>query len=71
LQQNSGKRIAVIEIGAGTAIPTVRREGEKLAQYNAFLIRINPNEYKIHPSLGVGISLGGLEGIKRILEGFI
>lgn len=36
-------QFVVIEIGAGTAIPTVRREGEKLAQkYKTTLIRINP-----------------------------
>ena len=34
LQQNAGKRMAIIEIGAGTAIPTVRIEGEELAFIN-------------------------------------
>ena len=67
LQQNSGKKIAIIEIGAGTAIPTIRKEGEKLARYNALLIRINPNDYKIKPNIGVSIPLGGLEGIKKII----
>ena len=71
LQQNAGRRMAIIEIGAGTAIPTVRIEGEELAKYNALLIRINPRDYKIDPNLGFSIPLGGLEGIKRILEGLI
>ena len=71
LQQNSKKRIAIIEIGAGRAIPTVRIEGEELAKYNALLIRINPYDYQIDPNLGFSIPLGGLEGIKRILEGLI
>jgi len=71
LHQNAGKNIAIIEIGAGTKIPTVRLEGEKLAQYNAFLIRINPKDYKINPNLGISIPLTGLEGIKSVLEELI
>ena len=71
LHKNSGKYIAIIEIGAGTAIPTVRIEGEKLAEFNSLLIRINPRDYKIESNLGFSIPLGGLEGIKKILEGLI
>lgn len=38
-------RFVIIEIGAGTAVPTVRRESEKLAlKYKTTLIRINPND---------------------------
>ena len=63
------KKLAVIEIGAGNAIPTVRQEGESLVKKykNSKLIRINPREYDMLPGLGVGLPLGGLEGIKAIL----
>lgn len=43
--ENKGYRFVIIEIGAGTAVPTVRREGEKLAlKYKTTLIRINPKD---------------------------
>jgi NAD-dependent SIR2 family protein deacetylase len=39
----SGRRIVVIECGAGTALPTIRRIGEQLAERTlATLVRINP-----------------------------
>ena len=38
------KDLVVIEMGAGTAIPTVRNNGNKLARQGATLIRINPRE---------------------------
>lgn len=40
------KKLCIIEIGAGTAVPTVRHESETiLRQYeNSSLIRINPRE---------------------------
>ena len=45
--QNS-RTIAVIEMGAGTALPTVRRHGEYLAsRLNACLIRINQEKAKL------------------------
>jgi hypothetical protein len=53
----------VIEIGAGTAIPTVRRFGE--AQ-DCPLIRINARERQVRPSGDVGLAMGGLEGLKAI-----
>lgn len=63
------QKLVIIEIGAGTAVPTVRIEGENIARSydNATLIRINPREDTISPSLGFGLSLGGYEGIKSIL----
>ena len=61
-------KLAIIEIGAGTHIPTVRYESEETAKaLDAFVIRINPRDYDIPQELGVGITLGGLAGLKRIL----
>ncbi len=45
LTSHGNSRMSVIEIGAGTAVPTVRIEAERLAAFpNATLIRINPRE---------------------------
>ncbi len=44
LHAQAGRRIAVVELGAGTAIPTIRAIGEDLASGGATLIRINPRE---------------------------
>jgi NAD-dependent SIR2 family protein deacetylase len=41
----SNSKVTIIEIGCGLAIPTVRRQSEKLAEkYNGSVIRINPRE---------------------------
>lgn len=66
----SGSRAVVVEMGAGSAIPTVRLFGERLAaESDATLIRINPREPEIPPALGdSGVSLpcGALEGLRLI-----
>ncbi len=60
-------KMAVVEIGAGTAVPTVRLTGERIArQLEAKLIRINPREPQIDQRLGWGLPMGGLEGIRLI-----
>lgn len=61
--------LVVIEIGAGTAIPTVRFEGEDIVKKykNSKLIRINPREYDIDETLGIGLNLSGLKGIESII----
>ena len=67
--KKKNRRLAIVEIGAGTAVPTVRLTGESLArELGAKLIRINPREPEIEADLGWGLALGGLEGIERILS---
>jgi NAD-dependent SIR2 family protein deacetylase len=66
------RRPVVIEIGAGTHVPTVRWFGE---MRGAPLIRINPTEPEQPTARGVSLALGGLaalEGIAAVLgeEGF-
>lgn len=65
-----GKRVVVVEIGAGTAIPSIRHTSESLIKsHNASLIRINPREYQV-PSGQISIpegALKALEGIEREL----
>ena len=67
-------RLVVLEMGAGTAIPTIRYMGERLTgRNNAVLIRINPREGQIPPGQ-ISISAGaveGLTGIDRCLREFI
>lgn len=57
----------IIELGAGTAIPTLRRFAERLA---APLIRINPHAAEAGVALArdVSIPLGALEGLRGIAD---
>lgn len=60
------ERPLCIEIGAGTAIPTVRNFSE---QQGWRLIRINPDEAQIpDPRTGIALPVGGLAGITALLD---
>lgn len=49
----------VIEIGAGTSLPAVRRFSQRMVlHHNAALIRINPHEAHVGNLRGVGIAAG-------------
>jgi len=67
--RTNNKKLAIIEIGAGTAIPTIRQQGEHMAKRfkNYKLIRINPRDFKMSKNLGFSIPFGGLDGLKKIL----
>lgn len=58
-------RVVTVELGAGTAIPTVRLFGE---QSGGTLIRFNPTEPDVRPGHGEGFAVGALEGLRRLLE---
>ncbi len=65
--QKKSARLAIIELGAGSAIPTVRYTCEKLSQiFGGTLIRINLREANV-PSGHFGLATGALEGL-RLLE---
>jgi len=66
LKNNSDRSIAVIELGAGKAIPTIRMISERIGrEKNAAVIRINPRESSIRkPHLSM--SCGALEGLRNI-----
>ena len=68
--KETNKKLAIIEIGAGTAIPTIRNSGERFAKKNKNmkLIRINPRDFHINQYLGFSIPFGGLEGISKVLN---
>ena len=60
------KKIAVIEIGAGTAIPSIRSMSESSAkQFKTPLIRINPRKYQGLYNT-IKLSFGGADGIQKI-----
>ncbi len=66
---NNNYKLAIIEIGAGKAVPTVRWTSERISKlFNAPLIRINPRDYDISLPQGIPIPLKGLEAIKEIFN---
>lgn len=67
-QKKSSKKIVIIEVGAGVAIPTIRHLGESLAKRDhCKLLRINPRDYDIDSNIGISLPFGGLEGIEKIM----
>ncbi len=63
--EKEGGKLAVIELGAGTTVPTVRNTSEQIAKrFNVPLIRINPRE-----SFGAEIALpmGAAEALSMII----
>jgi NAD-dependent SIR2 family protein deacetylase len=66
LTDHRDARLVVLEMGAGTAIPTIRYMGERLASTGrGSLIRINPREAQT-PAGAISISAGALEGLRGI-----
>jgi len=55
----------VIEIGAGTDVPSVRRTCQSLG---APLIRINPREPQVGGAHDVGIAAGALDSLRRLRD---
>ncbi|MBI3713193.1 MAG: NAD-dependent deacetylase, partial [Burkholderiales bacterium] len=61
------QRPIVIELGAGTAIPSVRHFSHRMIQYHgARLIRINPLECEVPNTMDVGIKTGALDALEAI-----
>lgn len=64
--QSANAQLAIIELGAGHAVPTVRTESQSIYRsQHAKFIRINPRDYET-PAGGISIPLGSKEGIERI-----
>jgi NAD-dependent SIR2 family protein deacetylase len=72
LSEVQGKRLVVVECGAGTAIPTVRHYCEAMSErFRGRLVRINVREPQV-PRGHIGLALGAraaLEEIDRLLAG--
>lgn len=56
--------IVVVELGAGTAIPSARIEGERSSKSR--LIRINPRDSEIAARAGISIRGGAMETLEAI-----
>jgi len=56
------KRPVVIEIGAGTDIPTIRMFSDRFSR----LIRINPRDHQVPAPSALSLPMGGLAGIEGI-----
>ncbi|MDK9718350.1 MAG: NAD-dependent deacetylase [Trichlorobacter sp.] len=67
LDEQGDKKIVVIEMGAGTAIPTIRATSERLGWRHAAatVIRINIREPEI-AAPHIGLACGALEGLQRL-----
>ncbi|MEK8018083.1 MAG: Sir2 family NAD-dependent protein deacetylase [Candidatus Parabeggiatoa sp.] len=67
-KQHQKSNLAILEIGAGTSVVTIRLYSEQFAKkYNSTLIRINPREYEV-PNGQIAIPLSGVEGIDRLVK---
>lgn len=59
--------LVVIELGAGTAVPSVRHFSHNISlEYGARIIRINPREAQVPSSNDVGIAAGSLKALQKI-----
>lgn len=60
-----GAKTVIVELGAGLAVPTVRRQSEILQREGATLVRINPRE--AHGPRGtLSVPLGAREALMRL-----
>ncbi|MEU3272764.1 Sir2 family NAD-dependent protein deacetylase [Saccharomonospora sp. NPDC006951] len=62
----SHRDAVVIEIGAGRAVPTVRRQAELASAANAALIRVNPHEAEVRHGRGVPVGADALPALRAI-----
>ena len=61
-----GARLAIVEIGAGSAVPTVRMTSERIAsRTDATLIRINPREPQA-PHGHIGLPINAVQALQEI-----
>jgi len=68
LNEVKNSRLLIVELGAGSAVPTVRMTSERVARsLNATLVRINPREPQI-PHGQMSLPLGALEALEAIDE---
>lgn len=57
----------VVELGAGTAVPSVRHFSQRvLHQFGGRLVRINPREFEVPTRLDVGLPMGAAAGLAAI-----
>jgi len=60
----TGAKLVVIELGAGTVIPTVRHFSDQLTRnYGASIIRINPDDAQVWRGRHVGLAMPALNAL--------
>ncbi|WP_236796365.1 Sir2 family NAD-dependent protein deacetylase [Amycolatopsis sp. GM8] len=62
------RQVVAIELGAGQAVPTVRRYSELASAATGALIRINPREPEIRHRRGISLPYGALQTLTAIDE---
>ena len=67
LSERSEARLVVLEVGAGTAIPTVRNRSESFAARGCPLIRVNLTEPETPSRQGLELRLGAVDALTRLL----
>ena len=66
LRARDARRLVVIELGAGTAVPTVRRHAELASAASGALVRVNVREPAIRHGRGVSLAAGARETLEAI-----
>jgi hypothetical protein len=61
-----GHHLVVIEIGAGTAVPTVRHQAELASAATGALIRINVREPMVRHGRGVELAMSAWEALSEM-----
>ena len=65
----SQRKLAIIEMGAGSAVPTVRNNSRRMSFIpNATLIRINPREDEVHDKKHISLPMGAVEALDLIMK---
>lgn len=63
----SQARIVVVEMGAGTSIPSVRHFSHRVShELGGCIIRINPRESQVPSSRDIGIAAGSLDALRGV-----
>lgn len=63
-----GANLVVVEIGAGQAVPTVRRQAELASAAGGGLIRINPREPQVRHGRGISLPMTSLDALHQLDE---
>lgn len=64
---DSRARVVIVEMGAGTALPSVRHFSHRISfEYGARIIRINPREPQVPSSSDLGLATGALQALLGI-----
>lgn len=63
------ERPVVIEIGAGTAVPSVRHFSQLVVTaHGGQILRLNPREPAVANAFGIGLAMGALEALQALAD---